>query len=58
MSRKSAVRAFLALAALISLAACVAPTAPTPSKLRAPITRQNDGTPGDTTGRSGWPVGH
>jgi hypothetical protein len=57
-------RPLIAAAALLTLAACTSPTAPTPSRSINPATRNNDGieTPCDSTTdascRSGYTTGH
>lgn len=51
MSRIAAARVLLAFGALVTLAACAAPTAPAPSRLRAPGVSRDVG---DSTCRSGW----
>lgn len=56
-------RPLLAAAALLTLAACTSPTAPTPTRNLTPATRNNDGAPvpcetETDTCKSGFTVGH
>jgi len=57
-------RPLLAAAALLTLAACTSPTAPTPTRSVTPATRSNDGLPTscdpdtDATCKSGYTLGH
>jgi len=51
-------RSLLAAAALLALAACASPTAPTPSRSMSPAVQNHDGVVTDTTNRSGYELGH